>query len=79
MSSSSSNSSETSNVHDLYLSTESIKPVIYYNGRFHLVEDEDTVNSHSDKDSASFQIYNLKGAKHDLIGAITDLSGLSST
>ncbi|CAG8541603.1 11690_t:CDS:2 [Diversispora eburnea] len=57
----------------------SIKPVIYYNGKFHLVEEDTAAKFHFDTDYALFQIYNLKGSKNDFIEAITDLAGPSST
>ncbi|RHZ48842.1 hypothetical protein Glove_541g87 [Diversispora epigaea] len=57
----------------------SVKPVIYYNGKFHLVEEDTATKFHFDTDYALFQIYNLKGSKNDFIEAITDLAGPSST
>ncbi|CAI2169942.1 16884_t:CDS:2 [Funneliformis geosporum] len=53
----------------------SIKPVIFYNGRFHFVEEDTAAKFHFDTDYALFQIYNLKGTKHDIIEAITDVAG----
>ena len=38
----------------------SIKPIIYYNGRFHFVEEDTATNFHFDTDYALFQIYNFK-------------------
>jgi hypothetical protein len=38
----------------------SIKPIIYYNGRFHFVEEDTATKFHFDTDYALFQIYNFK-------------------
>lgn len=38
----------------------SIKPIIYYNGRFHFVEEDIATKFHFDTDYALFQIYNFK-------------------
>ncbi|PKY41704.1 hypothetical protein RhiirA4_396364 [Rhizophagus irregularis] len=53
----------------------SIKPIIYYNGRFHFVEEDIATKFHFDTDYALFQIYNFKGTKHDIIEAITQVVG----
>ncbi|CAG8587502.1 8519_t:CDS:2 [Funneliformis mosseae] len=58
--------------HDL---NGSIKPVIYYNGRFHFVEEDTAAKFHFDTDYALFQIYNLKGTKREILEAITDVAG----
>ncbi|RIB21162.1 hypothetical protein C2G38_2034625 [Gigaspora rosea] len=56
----------------------SVKPVIYYNKRFHYVEEDTAVNFHFDTDYALFQIYNLKGNKNEFVAAITSLAGPAS-
>ena len=38
----------------------SIKPIIYYNGRFHFVEEDTAAKFHFDTDYALFQVYNFK-------------------
>ncbi|RIA82126.1 hypothetical protein C1645_809763 [Glomus cerebriforme] len=53
----------------------SIKPIIYYNGRFHFVEEDTAAKFHFDTDYALFQIYNFKGTKHEISEAITKVVG----
>ena len=42
------------------MSITTIKPVIYYNSRFHFVEEDCASKFHFDTEYAIFQIYNLK-------------------
>lgn len=51
-----------------YYSHCSIKPIIYYNGRFHFVEEDIATKFHFDTDYALFQIYNFK-VKVENLGA----------
>ncbi|CAJ0891764.1 14071_t:CDS:2 [Entrophospora sp. SA101] len=61
------------------MSTTTIKPVIYYNGRFHFVEEDCASKFHFDTEYAIFQIYNLKVGKQEFAERLSEVTGLAGS
>nr|CAG8639753.1 8056_t:CDS:2 [Entrophospora candida] len=61
------------------MSTTTIKPVIYYNSRFHFVEEDCASKFHFDTEYAIFQIYNLKVGKQEFAEGLSEVTGLAGS